>query len=85
MSKTFLFEKKNYENNNFDCVFHACPCEAEFFVYFSLFKLRVFIDLFYLVNCWPNDNGSNCEVNVEYELVNTKLELREVQIEIPIP
>jgi hypothetical protein len=37
------------------------------------------------INCWPNDTGNNCEVNVEYELANTNLELREVQIGIPIP
>lgn len=39
----------------------------------------------FTINCWPNDSGSSCEVNVEYELLNPKLELREVQIEIPIP
>ena len=39
----------------------------------------------FAVNCWPNDSGNSCEVNVEYELLNVNLELREVQIEIPIP
>ena len=29
------------------------------------------------INCWPSDNGSGgCDVNIEYELENTELELQ---------
>lgn len=38
------------------------------------------------INCWPSDNGSGgCDVNIEYELENTDLELQDVVITIPIP
>jgi hypothetical protein len=38
------------------------------------------------INCWPSDNGSGgCDVNIEFELENTDLELRDVLISIPIP
>ena len=33
------------------------------------------------INCWPSDNGSGgCDVNIEYELENTELELQVVFI-----
>lgn len=39
-----------------------------------------------LINCWPNDNGEGgCDVNIEYELQLTQLELQDVVITIPIP
>jgi len=34
------------------------------------------------INCWPNDNG---EVNIEYELEQTNMELEDVLISIPCP
>ncbi|CAL8068031.1 unnamed protein product [Calicophoron daubneyi] len=37
------------------------------------------------VNCWPNEIRGGYEVNVEYELQNTDLELHDVTITIPIP
>lgn len=38
------------------------------------------------VNCWPSENGDGgCDVNIEYELENTKLELQDVTITIPLP
>jgi len=38
------------------------------------------------INCWPSDNGSGgCDVNIEYELENTDLELQDVVITIPVP
>ena len=38
------------------------------------------------VNCWPSENGEGgCDVNIEYELENTKLELQDVTIAIPLP
>ena len=38
------------------------------------------------INCWPSDNGAGgCDVNIEFELENTELELRDVVITIPIP
>ena len=38
------------------------------------------------INCWPSDNGQGgCDVNIEFELENTELELRDVTIAIPIP
>lgn len=41
---------------------------------------------FHLVNCWPSENGEGgCDVNIEYELEQTDLELNNVQINIPLP
>jgi len=38
------------------------------------------------INCWPSDNGSGgCDVNIEYELENTELELQDVVMTIPVP
>ncbi|WAR04770.1 COPD-like protein, partial [Mya arenaria] len=37
------------------------------------------------INCWPNESGSGCDVNIEYELEQEDLELNDVQITIPIP
>lgn len=37
------------------------------------------------INCWPNDTGSGCDVNIEYELKQTDLELHDVTILIPLP
>ncbi|XP_008554465.1 coatomer subunit delta [Microplitis demolitor] len=38
------------------------------------------------INCWPSENGENgCDVNIEYELEQTDLELNDVQINIPLP
>lgn len=38
-----------------------------------------------VVNCWPNDTGSGCDVNIEYELKQLDLELHDVTILIPLP
>merc|ERR1712012_1365494 len=38
------------------------------------------------INCWPSDNGQGgCDVNIEFELENTELELNDVTIAIPLP
>jgi len=38
------------------------------------------------INCWPSENGQGgCDVNIEFELENTALELQDVVISIPIP
>ena len=38
------------------------------------------------INCWPSDNGQGgCDVNIEFELENTDLELNDVTIAIPLP
>ncbi|PIA13780.1 clathrin adaptor, mu subunit [Coemansia reversa NRRL 1564] len=38
------------------------------------------------INCWPSPTGNgNVDVNIEYELNNTKLELKGVVVSIPIP
>lgn len=38
------------------------------------------------INCWPSENGDGgCDVNIEYELEQTDLELNNVQIAIPLP
>jgi len=38
------------------------------------------------INCWPSDNGAGgCDVNIEFELEDTSLELNDVVISIPIP
>ena len=41
---------------------------------------------FFIVNCWPSDNGQGgCDVNIEYELEQSQLELQDVVITVPIP
>lgn len=38
------------------------------------------------INCWPSENGQGgCDVNIEYELEQSQLELQDVVITIPIP
>lgn len=40
----------------------------------------------FLVNCWPSENGEEgCDVNIEYELEHSDLELNNVEINIPLP
>ena len=41
--------------------------------------------LLFSVNCWPNEVGSKCDVNIEYELERTDMELNDVVISIPTP
>lgn len=37
------------------------------------------------INCWPSENGQGgCDVNIEYELEQEKMELNDVVISIPI-
>ncbi|ERL87931.1 coatomer subunit delta [Dendroctonus ponderosae] len=39
-----------------------------------------------LINCWPSEAGDgSCDVNIEYELTHTNLELADVNIAIPLP
>lgn len=38
-----------------------------------------------IVTCWPSPSGNGCDVNIEYELQNTSLELTDVVIMIPFP
>ena len=47
-------------------------------------KLKTLI-CFISVNCWPNENGDDCEVTIEYELQAKDLELNDVVIYIPVP
>jgi len=37
------------------------------------------------INCWPNETGSGCDVNIEYELEQDDMELNDVTICIPLP
>ncbi len=47
---------------------------------------EISIEYFLLVNCWPNETpNGGCEVNIEYELQNTNLVLKDVQISVPLP
>jgi hypothetical protein len=39
----------------------------------------------YLVNCWPSENDGQCDVNIEYELQQEEMELKDVVITIPVP
>ena len=41
--------------------------------------------LVFAVNCWPNETGRGCDVNIEYELERDDMELADVQISIPQP
>ncbi len=63
------------------------PLSSEKEIFFQPFKLSIFWNLFeFVVNCWPSDNGQGgCDVNIEYELEQTHLELQDVVIAIQIP
>jgi hypothetical protein len=37
------------------------------------------------INCWPSQTKDGCDVNIEYELLKTNLELNDVVFTIPIP
>lgn len=37
------------------------------------------------INCWPSENDGQCDVNIEYELLQDNLELNDVVISIPVP
>uniref|UniRef100_UPI00358FBCE2 coatomer subunit delta n=1 Tax=Myxine glutinosa TaxID=7769 RepID=UPI00358FBCE2 len=37
------------------------------------------------INCWPSENAPGCDVNIEYELQERDLELRDVAVCIPLP
>ncbi|RKO87376.1 Mu homology domain-containing protein [Blyttiomyces helicus] len=38
------------------------------------------------INCWPSPSGTgSCDVNIEYELQNSRLELRDVIVSVPFP
>ncbi|CAF0862192.1 unnamed protein product [Adineta ricciae] len=38
------------------------------------------------INCWPNETpNGGCDVNIEYELQNKNLVLKDVQISVPLP
>lgn len=50
-------------------------------------KLQVMLLFFCCppVNCWPSENDGQCDVNIEYELLQENLELNDVVISIPVP
>ncbi|XP_078282837.1 coatomer subunit delta isoform X2 [Rhinoraja longicauda] len=37
------------------------------------------------INCWPSESATGCDVNIEYELQESSLELNDVVIAIPLP
>ncbi|XP_062376835.1 archain 1b [Sardina pilchardus] len=37
------------------------------------------------INCWPSESSTGCDVNIEYELLEEGLELKDVVITIPLP
>ncbi|XP_060702832.1 coatomer subunit delta isoform X2 [Chiloscyllium punctatum] len=37
------------------------------------------------INCWPSESATGCDVNIEYELQESTLELNDVIISIPVP
>lgn len=37
------------------------------------------------INCWPSENDGQCDVNIEYELLQESLQLNDVTISIPVP
>ena len=70
-----------------DLLCHIFIIKVEFQVWLFLsrvFLFRVFI-YFLLVNCWPSENDGQCDVNIEYELLQENLQLNDVVISIPVP
>jgi len=43
------------------------------------------IDYFDVVNCWPTPTQDGFDVNIEYELIKSDLELEDVIVRIPHP
>lgn len=46
---------------------------------------NMYVYILFIVNCWPSESGSSCDVNIEYELQEEGLELNDVVITIPVP
>lgn len=43
-------------------------------------------DIPLLINCWPNTNGDgSVDVNIDYELRDPSLQLKDVVIAVPLP
>lgn len=57
------------------------------FCTFHIITLTEHLNIFWFaVNCWPSENGQGgCDVNIEYELEHSHLELNDVSIQIPLP
>lgn len=60
---------------------------SKFLEYYRLAYLHLLYEkITFSVNCWPSENGQGgCDVNIEYELEHTHLELNDVTINIPLP
>ena len=59
----------------------SCPYRVRHFS-FRITEIYLLLS----VNIWPTpSNDGTCEVNIEYELENTKLALHDVVISIPLP
>lgn len=52
---------------------------------FSLCKIHCVRFTSLAVNCWPSENDEQCDVNIEYELLQENLELNDIVISIPVP
>ena len=54
--------------------------------YLFIIYVLLFSGVFFSpVNCWPNEAGSTCDVNIEYDLEMPDMELTDVVISIPVP
>lgn len=61
------------------------PLKYSYFCY-QLSYEYLFLSNYFSVNCWPSENAEGgCDVNIEYELEHTRLELQDVCISIPLP
>ena len=60
-----------------------CGTRSEIRMFFFSCRSLCLFDI--SVNCWPNESGNGCDVNIEYELEREELELNDVVISIPVP
>lgn len=51
----------------------------------SMYATGIFVNILFLVNCWPNESVDGVQVNIEYTLEMDDMTLNNVTMVIPLP
>ncbi|CDQ58604.1 unnamed protein product [Oncorhynchus mykiss] len=79
---TVLFSRMRLLNHPFGEVGYDSMINR---LYATQDKLNKLVISSSMLNCWPSESATGCDVNIEYELQEEALELNDVVISIPIP